>query len=223
MYTKEEIGKMIGDEPKKKIIKIISELGFKEGKAVSFHDSVKLLAISLNNAITKNEVLEDEYIRLSKKYSDKELENIAIIGALLVKTMEVRNRDILGELYMEMQLGNEDGGQFFSPYQISEIVANLVDVKKLKSKNKIYLKEPTCGSGSMIIAYANNLKRHGINFQEKLYVEAEDIDIKAVYMTYLQISMLGIKGIIRHREILNNETWLELKTPMLQMEEQQRL
>ncbi len=48
------------------------------------------------------------------------------------------------------------------------------------------------GAGGMILSFANVLKENNINFQEHLLVEATDISEICTYMTYLQLSLLGI-------------------------------
>ena len=78
-----------------------------------------------------------------------------------------------------MNLGNSAKGQFFTPYHVSKMMAeiNFVDLEKhLNEKDFITLSEPCCGSGGMIIAYAETMKNRGYNYQHQLYVEAVDID-----------------------------------------------
>ena len=48
----------------------------------------------------------------------------------------------------------------------------------------------------MIIAAAKALSDSGINYQKHLEVVAQDLDWKGVYMTYLQLSLLGIKATV---------------------------
>ena len=40
------------------------------------------------------------------------------------------------------------------------------------------------------------MKERGIDYQKMLKVVAQDLDWKAVYMTYVQLSLLGINGIV---------------------------
>ena len=65
-----------------------------------------------------------------------------------------------------------------------------------KDKEIVKVHEPTCGSGSMIIAIAKEIKRKGKNYQEKMQVIAQDLDWNNVYMTYIQLSLLNIKATI---------------------------
>ena len=47
----------------------------------------------------------------------------------------------------------------------------------------------------MIIAAVRVLKDRGLNPQRCMYVTAQDLDWKGVYMTYVQLSLLGIKAV----------------------------
>lgn len=94
-----------------------------------------------------------------------------------------------------MNLGNSAKGQFFTPYHVSKMMAeiNFVDLEKhLNEKDFITLSEPCCGSGGMIIAYAETMKNRGYNYQHQLYVEAVDIDELCFKMVYIQLALLGI-------------------------------
>ena len=54
----------------------------------------------------------------------------------------------------------------------------------------------------MIIAYAKALKEKDVNFQKMLDVKASDIDFACVYMSYIQLSLLGIKAVIARQDSL---------------------
>ena len=48
----------------------------------------------------------------------------------------------------------------------------------------------------MIIAAARALKEQGENYQRKMRVVAQDLDWKAVYMCYVQLSLLGVNAVV---------------------------
>ena len=56
--------------------------------------------------------------------------------------------------------------------------------------------EPSCGAGGNIIAIAEKLKADGINYQERLCVTCQDLDWKAIYMCYVQLSLYGIPAVV---------------------------
>lgn len=66
----------------------------------------------------------------------------------------------------------------------------------IDENKKLSLCEPTCGSGGMVIAAAQVLQEKGINYQRVLDVVCQDLDWTAVYMCYVQLSLLGVKAIV---------------------------
>lgn len=56
--------------------------------------------------------------------------------------------------------------------------------------------EPACGSGANLIALANVLKEKGINYQRNVYFVGQDIDPLVAKMCYIQMSLLGMPGIV---------------------------
>lgn len=188
------------------IVKTIKSMEGKYSAYDIFEDWVHMLAIAYSQTVMFNEAREQEYKQVEKKYTKQQMEQFGELGAMLVKTYSymgegVKFRDALGEIYMSMGLGSKNTGQFFSPYSISEIMANIVDETVIrvtqKAKNGIVkLYEPTVGSGANIIAVCEKLKDEGINYQNTVKVIAQDLDYKAVCMSYVQFTLLGIPAIV---------------------------
>ena len=65
----------------------------------------------------------------------------------------------------------------------------------------------------MVIAFAEAMKSLGFNPQKQLIVTCNDLDIKSVYMTYIQLSLLGIPAIVEHMNTLSLEKYSTWKTP----------
>lgn len=182
---------------KKEIIERAQKISGKYSLYEVFCDWIKCSAIAILNAhtspISKSwEEREKEYIDTMKKYEKEEGVVFSEMLVLLELELKVRERDVLGEIYLESEMGNKSTGQFFSPYGISKILQRISVTNK---KEKIYLYEPTCGSGGNIIAVAAEMKEKKIDYRRKLEVVAQDLDWKSVYMTYLQLSLLGISAI----------------------------
>jgi hypothetical protein len=68
--------------------------------------------------------------------------------------------------------------------------------KNVSEEQPFIINEPSTGGGGMIIAAARVLKDRGINPQRCMEVVAQDLDWKGVYMTYVQLSLLGIKATV---------------------------
>lgn len=118
------------------------------------------------------------------------------LSGMLTMALEEEIQDVLGEVYMAAGLGNKNTGQFFTPFHLSEAVASLAVPKDISPQNPITMNEPSCGGGGMIIAVVKVLKDRGINPQTCMDVIAQDLDWKGVYMTYVQLSLLGIKATV---------------------------
>lgn len=159
-----------------------------------FSDFVTMSAIAYHNAVNKLETLENEYLHIVGKYSKKEVDLFCELLANFIALLDIEPRDVLGSLYMELELGNTNNGQFFTPHDISLLLATLNFGKELENFDKPFLKlsEPTCGAGGMILAFANEMLKKGHNPSQKLWVQAIDIDRVAGFMCYLQLSLWNI-------------------------------
>ena len=56
----------------------------------------------------------------------------------------------------------------------------------------------------MILAVAAVLKEKGIDYQKCLDVVAQDLDWNGVYMTYIQLSLLGIPAVVVQGDTLTD-------------------
>lgn len=90
-----------------------------------FKDFVTLSAISLHNACLFDQALEDDYLSVVRNYKKDEINQFCELFALLVQLYGDKPSDLLGELFMESDLGNTHTGQFFTPFHISELMARL--------------------------------------------------------------------------------------------------
>lgn len=134
------------------------------------------------------------YIDTMRKYSPDECQKFVEMLVLLAETLETEMSDILGQIYMESGMGSKAAGQFFTPYHLSELCAELA-LAGPDENGRYKINEPSCGGGGMIIAAASALKQRGVNYQSVMDVVAQDLDWKGVYMCYLQLSLLGISAI----------------------------
>lgn len=127
--------------------------------------------------------------------------------------------DYLGELYMRSETSNSKAGQFFTPYDVSKMCAEVSiseDVVKcgIEQDKILTLSEPACGAGGMVIAAADVLYyKYHFNISRNLLVECSDIDSRCVHMTYLQLGLAGIPAVIYRRNTLTMETWERWETP----------
>lgn len=190
-----------------------------------FQDFLMMGAVSISNCVdlSHKEAREKEYMDTIQKYSPEEQGQFPILFANLVNTMEQciregRMEDVLGKLYQELDLQNEWKGQFFTPQNLSDFMGRITfgdDVQEIiMRRGFITALEPACGSGVMVLGLTNAMRDAGFNYCAELMVDAMDIDIRCVYMAYIQLSLYGIPAVVRHGNALTLEEWSQWYTPI---------
>lgn len=159
-----------------------------------FSDFVTMSAISIHNAVNKLENLENEYLQIVGKYSKDDVDLFCKLLANFIDLLGIEPRDVLGSLYMELELDNSNTAQFFTPHELSILIAKLNYGDQLDNFTKpfVTLSEPACGAGGMVLAFTNEMLKKGHNPAEKLWVQAIDIDRLAGLMCYLQLALWNI-------------------------------
>jgi hypothetical protein len=173
-----------------------------------FSDFVEMAACSIANACDRGNPQatqrEARYMEIVKAYSRDDLEAFPQMLAHLTMALECGPGDVLGELFMELELGSKWHGQFFTPYSVCQLMARLTlgDPETLRAKVErqgfVTANEPACGGGAMLIAMAEAMQEAGINYQQRLHVTAQDLDLKAVHMAYVQLSLLHVPAYVIH-------------------------
>lgn len=194
---------------KEEIIKSIQKMSGSYTPYNIFSDWVKLCALSTQNSIQiiHNKIWqqrERQYIETISKYNSKEQKQMSYMYVMLSEAFENEITDMLGEIYMESGCGSKNTGQFFTPFHISYLTAQVGVQKNISEKNKLFLNEPSSGGGGLIIAAAKVLKDRGIDYQKCMEVTARDLDWNGVYMTYIQLSLLGIKATVLQGDALTD-------------------
>lgn len=186
----------------KRIIQLIKEISGSYSGHQIFTDWCAMTAISISNACTLEtsdefKQREEVYTHIAGKYQRRDLEKFAEMIALLTLELEENPRDVLGDIYMQGSFGSKSTGQFFTPYNLSQLCAALtVNESNRAQDGKIQIYEPSCGGGGMIIAAAMELKSKGVNYQAELEAVAQDLDWNCVYMCYVQLTLLGISAVV---------------------------
>ena len=196
---------------KSEIVKKINEMAkYYSGHQV-FRDWIEIYALSIANSCEPTgtpvwEKREQQYLSAIGKYQKQEILGFAELGGLLTLALEKDMSDVLGAVYMGLETSSKVTGQFFTPDNISRLVSKMMDEDIVSTEEVITLNEPACGSSGMIIAYARALRDKDIDYQRKLDVKATDIDFACVYMSYIQLSLLGIKAVVARQDSLIKET-----------------
>ena len=137
----------IGDQINKKIIAPLAKANQNLSQAdfPDFDDPVKLgdgkeKVERLTNLIA---IFEDKALDFSKNRADGD--------------------DILGDAYeyLMRHFATESGkskGQFYTPAEVSRIIAQVIGIRKVKTSPDTTVYDPTCGSGSLLLKVADEAK-----------------------------------------------------------------
>lgn len=204
------MGRVGSNARQKEFVKEYSQLCHRNNRHQVWQDFVYMVAAAISNAVDKTyaDQREEQYMSIIKKYTREELDVFPKLFTLIVAGMEeYPDQDFLGELYMQLEMGNSHAGQFFTPYSLCKMMAEItIDPEKLKRdlerNGYISINDCACGAGATLIAAAMSLKNakelKGINFnyqQQALFI-GQDIDYTVGLMCYIQLSLLGCAGYV---------------------------
>jgi hypothetical protein len=185
-----------------------------------FTDFLTMSACALSNSFDSRYFTEREaaYMATVKKYATDEAAVFprllfAVVEAFESPAGEVEFQDMLGSAFMELELGNEWVGQYFTPYPVCQLMGRmqLGDNESLtaaiQDRGFIRAAEPAIGGGALVIALADAMHAAGINYQKHLHVTGVDVDLRAVHMAYIQLTLLHIPAVIVHGNTITGEEW----------------
>lgn len=196
-------------------LKLFRDTGRQRHRYEVFRDFVTMAALSLHNAINKVEKLEEEYLSIIRRYDREDVERFPRLLAALVEVLEIEPWDALGQLYMELEIASEHVGQFFTPPEVSELMARLTYGEEIKNLTKpfVTVQEPACGAGGMILAFTKVMLEAKLNPAERLWVHCQDVDRTAALMCYVQLSLWNIPGVVVVGNTLTMDTREVFYTP----------
>lgn len=193
----------------KEFVKLIERLSYGHQIWRVFSDFCEMAALSFSNAILKNAEREERYLRIIGRYSKEEAQQFPKLLGLTAMGLEDWDCDFLGEVFMGLELGNHWKGQFFTPFHLCRMMADMQagDVAEIIARRGFVTgNDPCCGGGAMLIGLARALRDRGINPQQHLHVTATDVDATAAHMCYVQLCWLHIPAVV----IVGNSLSLEV-------------
>ena len=162
------------------------------------------------------DALEDQYMVVVKRSAHDDVRKMPTLLGITALAVQEGGCDFLGQVVADLELINGHMGQFFTPYDVSRMIAEMtfdtVD-EIIAEQGFVTVQEPACGAGGMIIAAADALERKGFDIGRQLYVDATDISPMCFKMSYLQASLRGIPATIRRGNTLSLEVFDQAVTP----------
>lgn len=194
-------------DSKKEFLRVFKQLTNRHRSWDVWRDFIVMYACALSNPVDKQHYNDREalYLRTIKKYNKQEQPLFPELAAHTVMALEDNpEQDFLGSIYMSLNLGNQHNGQFFTPYHVCELMAEVTmqdSVLKIEKEGYITINDPCCGAGATLIAGVHaakkRLEKAGYNYQNHILVVAQDIDMTVALMCYIQLSLLGVAGCVK--------------------------
>lgn len=195
--------KIKAEEIRKEFIKVFDGLAQRYSRHQIWSDFIIISACAISNACDQRfwDKREKMYMDSVSHYKKEEIERFPEMLSLMVCALEEDpEQDFLGEIFGQLRLHNEWRGQFFTPYHIAKLMADINTgnvVRDIEEKGEISVSDCCCGAGCLLIAFANSAKQAGVNYQQKIMFVAQDVDLIAGLMCYIQLSILGCKGFVK--------------------------
>ncbi|WP_420213414.1 N-6 DNA methylase (plasmid) [Burkholderia aenigmatica] len=228
---------LTAEHHEKRLLGLLNHFSYNHRVSTVFSDFIEMSALAISNAVDRAQyhARETQWSKINGRYSKEEAARFpAMLGEL---TMAFERRvealqacgecdgaiplscdlaDVLGATFMALEAGNTRAGQFFTPYEVSVLMADMTlqDVGRTIEENGfVTLLEPAVGAGGMVIAAAEAIHARGFNYQQVMHATCVDVDLRCVHMTYLQLSLLHIPAIVVHGNSLTVEEWSTWYTP----------
>lgn len=188
-------------------MRIFQTLTRRHNRWIVWSDFIVMFACSLSNPMDElhREERERIYQRTIKRYPKEEQELFPKLVAETVLEMDDHpEQDLLGGLYMELNLGNKKTGQVFTPYGACVVMAklNLGDIfEKIRETGFIRIHDPCCGGGATLIAAIHEARKQleqvKLNYRDHILVTGQEIDGTVALMCYIQLCLLGVAGFVK--------------------------
>jgi type I restriction-modification system DNA methylase subunit len=183
------------DQHGKEFIKLLEHINPSKHTYEVFSDWLVMASATLYSWKKDNDV-ENQYLDIAKQYTKEEFNKHAQLLAITVEALEKEEQDFLGEVFTFAELTNDRNGQYFTPYNISRMSADMIIGENFPEHRVCRINDPTCGAGGMLIAAASVMKERGFNYQQNALFVGQDIDARCARMAFIQLSLLGVPAVI---------------------------
>ena len=124
------------------------------------------------------DAIEARYMAVVRRNKPEDVRAVPELLAITTLGVQDGGCDFLGQIVGDLGMVTGHMGQFFTPYDVSRMIAELtldtVD-EIIAEQGFVTVQEPACGAGGMVIAAADVLARKGYDIGRTLYVDATDI------------------------------------------------
>ena len=190
-------------DEQKEFHKVFSGLCESKSSWQVWADFVECAAIGISNSVDRTSPVRAErearYTRIMNSYREAEREAFDQLFYIMANALELKpDQDFLGEMFMALELGNHWKGQFFTPYNVCQMMAAMQiggAEDAIERRGWVGVMDPACGAGALLIAARNEFESKHFGYRQTLFV-CQDIDHVAGLMCYIQLSLLGCAGYV---------------------------
>lgn len=123
---------------------------------------------SLAQPFYRSQNLEQRYKNTICNYTKEQANEFSQMHALIVLALDEKHQDFLGQVFSANNFGNARKGQFFTPYHVSKLMAqiNFTDIEnQLAENNFVTLAEPWWNHHSI----CRNIERAGLQLSTSAF------------------------------------------------------
>lgn len=193
---------------KREFVKLIKKLSYGHSPYTVFGDFCTLARLSLMQPFYRSPELEKEYMQVVGKYKREEVNIFPKLLGLVVLGLEKDPLDFLGRIYMEMELGNVGAGEFFTPPDVSSMMAKMTlgNMKEqIEKQDFLMVGEPAAGAGGMLLAVAKEARAQGVDPARSMWFDAWDVSYIPACMCYIQMALMNLPGRVVLGDTLRQE------------------
>jgi type I restriction-modification system DNA methylase subunit len=202
------------DAVKKAFIKRCEDLSHVRSLHDVIRDFAELGRITIVNQLTPfySQDAEDIYLKTIKKYNSDEQSQLAQMLAMVSMAHELQPGDFLGETLMELSMGRKELGQFFTPYSLCRLNAELtLSADSVNDKGYVSLSEPAAGGGGMVIAAHHRATELNVD----LYAHCVELSHMTADLCYINLSAAGVAAHVTQGNTLSMKMGRSFPTPAL--------
>lgn len=179
-----------------------------------FDDFLTLSACSLAQGAARfatgkiDDKIEAEYMETVRHYDKEHVSAFPHALSYLVNGLEADLHDFLGSVFECSGISNHWHGQFFTPWHLCQMMAKMTLADVVAGigdpgRPRFTVCEPAVGGGAMLLAVHQELALNPWRW----WFDATDIDLRCFRMAYIQLTLAGAPGVVRHGNSLSGEVW----------------
>jgi type I restriction-modification system DNA methylase subunit len=218
---KEDKPKVEPDWDVKKWVREFEKLDRAKSTGEKFRDFCEMAYLALAKPYTldreRQDAMEARYMQIVGTYREKDtVRAYPTFLNQVARNLVYGGCDYLGNIAGELNALNPGQGQYFTPYEVSRLMAkiNMYDLDTVaKHPGYFTMYEPCAGSGSIVLAAADEVEYALKPLATTMLVYAADISHLAFWMCYIQLTFRGVAAWVARENSLSLEHFEGAWTP----------